>query len=370
MSELRILTLIMNEADINNKIENFQGYDNIHGYDKFHTPFLSIAIASYNYGKYLDRAFEAILRQDFKDFEIVYLDDASSDDSVDIIRRIIKEHPDMSIRLIQNSENMGIFESKTRLIRECAGQFIMLCDADDWMADGCLEALVQAVKTEGTDRAVCEVVDIDDTGKQLQIQDLPPEPSRWLWNINHGCIYRRSIIIENDIKIQLEPDDVNFITEFNRFSDKVSWIHRPLYYWYVHSDSSGRNISEHDRDETLSRFEEMMSYLGEICDSINSEQDRKELKLLAMKLYYLYLFHTMKGYSCKEKCRGYRSVSRIMNTYFPGYLNSGALNGMDRKLRSYAYNIIRYSVLLERLKLFLPAYMGYHLVSKVHYFDQ
>ncbi len=338
--------------------------------DGLMTPFLSIGIASYNYASYLERAFEAITRQTFRDFEVVYLDDASTDDSVKIINRIIDQHPDMRIRLICNNENKGIFESKSRLIRECRGEYIMLCDADDWMADGCLDALVKAVKSDKSDRAVCEVIDIDDMGKQLQIQHLPEEPSRWLWNINHGCIYKRSIFIENDIKIQYEPDDVNLIVEFSKYSDKVSWIHRPLYYWYVHMDSTGRNIKEEDKEDTILKFEAMIRYIDTVYKSRDNEQDKNQLELLAMKLYYLYLFHTMREYGIKEKYRGYKKAKKIMEDCFPGYYKSRVIIGMSKALRSYAYNIIRISTRLERMKLFEVAYMGYHLISKVHYFDQ
>lgn len=338
--------------------------------NRINNPFISIAIASYNYGRYLDRAIQAIARQKFKDFEVVYLDDASTDDSVEIINNIIKLYPDIHIRLIQNQVNEGIHKTKTRLIRECCGEYIMLCDADDWMADDCLEVLAGTAKAEGSDRVVCEVTDIDEKGRCLQIQNLPQEPSRWLWNLNHGCLYRRSILIDNDIVIQLEPDDVHLITELNKYTKKVSWVNRPLYYWLVHEDSSGRAVTQEMCEHSLNEFGKMTEYLKTTRSQMASKKDKDEIELLAMKLYYLYLFHTMKNYSLKGKLNQYRRVRKIMRDNFPGYLNAPAISSSKKIIRSYAYSIIRFSVILEKTKLFVPAYIGYHLISKVHYFDQ
>lgn len=338
--------------------------------NKTEQPFISIAIASYNYGRYLDRAIQAIARQKFKDFEVVYLDDASTDDSVEIIQKIIVSYPDIQIRLIQNRVNEGILKSKTKLIKECRGEYVMLCDADDWMADDCLEVLAETAKTEGADRVVCEVTDIDEEGRCLQIQDIPQEPSRWLWNLNHGCLYRRSILTDNSIAIQFEPDDVNLTTEFNKYTDKVSWVRRPLYYWLVHEDSSGRAVTQETYEQSLGEFDKMTEYLKLTRSQMTSKKDKDEIELLAMKLYYLFLFHTMKNYGLKSKLRQYRRVRQIMRDNFPGYLGAPALKLSKKAIRSYAYNIISFSVLLEKMRLFVPAYIGYHLVSKVHYFDQ
>ena len=55
----------------------------------FGVPYITIGIASYNYGKYLRRAFEAIKRQKFRNFEVLYCDDGSTDESVTIIQSFI-----------------------------------------------------------------------------------------------------------------------------------------------------------------------------------------------------------------------------------------------------------------------------------------
>jgi len=64
-------------------------------------PFITIGIASYNYANYLTEAFEAIRNQKFRDFEILYCDDGSTDESVEIIKGFIRDNPDLQIRLVE-----------------------------------------------------------------------------------------------------------------------------------------------------------------------------------------------------------------------------------------------------------------------------
>ena len=340
-------------------------------------PFISIAIASYNYAHYLLRGIKSIAGQSFKDFEVVYLDDDSKDDSVSIIHSIIEGHKDIHIRLVKNDKNMGILYSKTRLLRECRGKYIMLCDADDWMAEDCLEKLAKAAMKSDADRVVSEVININEDGKILQVQSLPEEPSKWMWNIHHGCLYKRSVIIDNNICIECEPDDVCFITKFNLYCKKTAWVHEKLYYWYVHTDSSGRATQSLKIETMTQKFEQAASYIYEIqrCmeylkSTPNGNKDIGYLEILAMKVYYLQLYHSMRYYSIKDKIAGYISLKGIMQKYFPEYLKNAYIKSSKRHIRPYAYYIIRMSMVLEKLHIIKPALIAYHIVSRFIYLDQ
>lgn len=336
------------------------------------TPFISIAIASYNYGKYLQRGFEAICRQSYKDFEVVYLDDASTDNSIEVIENFRESFPDIRIKLVQNTHNMGILYSKSRLIRECSGEYIMLCDADDWMADECLEKLASAAMTTKADRIVSEVVNIGDDGKIIQVQKLPQQPSRWLWNIHHGCLYKRSIAVDNNITILHEPDDVYFITMFNLYCKSTQWIHEPLYYWYVHKDSAGRKTGTNDDTIMLEKFDDMLEYIKcaiEQCE-ITDKESREYLEILAMKIYYLQIFHSMRYYSVSQKIKSYSKLRSIMKSYFPDYTRGRYELLSPKYIRKYAYYIIKLSRIIEKLHLMKPALAVYHLLAKIVYIDQ
>ncbi|MBR4342547.1 MAG: glycosyltransferase [Lachnospiraceae bacterium] len=337
-------------------------------------PLISIAIASYNYAKYLKKAITMIKKSEFRDFEIVYCDDCSTDDSVLVIREIIEENNDLSIRLIENEKNLGILATKTKLFYECKGKYIMLCDADDYMVEHCLDKLASvAIKTDA-DRIVSEVYDvvIDKNGKEkiLQKQDIPLKTSKWLWNLNHGCLYKREIFVKNHIKLDFIPDDVCLTTYFSIYSKSVAWVRKPLYCWCVHEDSAGRKKEKINNYRLVNDFDlavTKIDFISKKCTDIHKE----ELELLLIKLYYLQIFQGLKKCSLKDKYTVYSELKYLMDNRRSKYLeNIYIKNPKKMPLRKYAKIIVLLSASLEKLHLMKAGLLGYHLLSKVIYFDQ
>jgi len=96
-------------------------------------PTLSVTITSYNYGKYIEKTIKSVLNQTFSDFEIIIIDDASSDDSVQIIKRYVPL--DSRILLIVHQENKGIVPSLIEACQLARGTYHVHIDSDDWIAD-------------------------------------------------------------------------------------------------------------------------------------------------------------------------------------------------------------------------------------------
>jgi len=92
-------------------------------------PAISVLMSVYNGGKYLKESVESILNQTFSDFEFLITDDCSSDDTI----KILKEYSDKDsrIRLLLNSENIGLTKSLNRMIDISSGDFVARMDADD-----------------------------------------------------------------------------------------------------------------------------------------------------------------------------------------------------------------------------------------------
>lgn len=333
-------------------------------------PYLSICIASYNYAQYLERGLNAIKRQHFKDFEIIYLDDASTDNSAEIICGFIKDNPDMRISFKRHSENKGLTYTKTELLKLATGKYIMLCDADDWMADNCLEILVARAKTSDADRIISQVFDVDINGRVLQIQDFSKNPSKWLWNLHHGCLYKKTIIDKCNIRLLLYPDDVYLTTICNQYCKKVEWISEPLYYWLVHNESAGRKKKK-DVVKILEDFHNIIHFVNQVKEIIQEEQDKEEINLLLIKLYYLQLFHELKRCNLREKMQMYYRLKCEMKSNYPSFLNNPFLKIRgQRPARNYAMNIMRLGCFLEKIHMMWLGLIVYHLLCKWVIFDQ
>ena len=91
---------------------------------------VSILITNYNYGKYLNRCIRSCLNQTFDDYEIIIVDDCSTDDSAHILSRY-SNHP--KIRVVYNPVNLGVGASSYIGLQHALGKYIIRIDADDYV---------------------------------------------------------------------------------------------------------------------------------------------------------------------------------------------------------------------------------------------
>lgn len=90
-------------------------------------PQISVLLPVFNAEKYLEKALQSLLNQSFQNFEIVAMDDGSTDGSVEVL----KKFSDPRIRIEKNEKNLGLIATLNRGISLCQGEFIARMDADD-----------------------------------------------------------------------------------------------------------------------------------------------------------------------------------------------------------------------------------------------
>lgn len=98
---------------------------------------LSVCMITYNHEKYIQKAIESVLMQetDFE-YELVISNDNSTDTTHEIIEKLISEHPKASnIRYINRKENIGMINNAKETLQECKGEFIAICEGDDYWID-------------------------------------------------------------------------------------------------------------------------------------------------------------------------------------------------------------------------------------------
>ena len=104
------------------------------------TPKVTVVIPNYNHAKYLSKRIESVLNQTYSDFEVLYLDDASTDSSDQVFARY---QNDPRIRFLLNHKNSGsAFKQWNKGVQEARGQYIWLAEADDFADPRLLETLV------------------------------------------------------------------------------------------------------------------------------------------------------------------------------------------------------------------------------------
>lgn len=108
-------------------------------FNKRKFPKVSIISPVYNRGKYLSRFLKSIYYQNFRDIEIILIDDFSSDDSVMLIKQF--QNKDKRIILIKNNKNYGTFKSRNIGILMSSGKYVIIPDPDDILSQDSLKTL-------------------------------------------------------------------------------------------------------------------------------------------------------------------------------------------------------------------------------------
>ncbi|MGR6970262.1 glycosyltransferase family 2 protein [Streptomyces cynarae] len=108
-----------------------------HGSD----PVVSVVIPCHDYARYLPDAVSSVVAQTFRDWELVIVDDGSTDDTAEVAKGLIARHPDRCIRLLQQA-NAGVSAARNTGIEAAAGRYILPLDADDVIAPTMLEKTV------------------------------------------------------------------------------------------------------------------------------------------------------------------------------------------------------------------------------------
>lgn len=93
---------------------------------------ISVIVTSYNKSEYIEKCIESIENNTYKDLEIIIVEDCSTDNSLDIINRLIKKYD--NIRLIKNDINHGAGYSRNIGVKNSNGDYISFIDADDYIS--------------------------------------------------------------------------------------------------------------------------------------------------------------------------------------------------------------------------------------------
>ncbi len=97
---------------------------------------VSIVIPTYNSSKYIERTLSSVICQTYKNYEVIIIDDCSTDDTIDKVEKIIKENRNIDIYLIRKKINSGVAVSRNIGINLSKGRYIAFLDSDDiWKND-------------------------------------------------------------------------------------------------------------------------------------------------------------------------------------------------------------------------------------------
>lgn len=199
---------------------------------------VSIVIPLYNYEDYIEEALQSALSQTHPEYEVLVINDASTDKSADKIGPYLS-----SIRLLEHPQNLGISAARNTALRASKGDYLFMLDADDYISPRALEELSLFLDQNPHHQAVTsDYYEVSSQGEILQKVSAREKP------IACGLLFRREALFEiglyNETFLAREEEELlrRFRTRFSLGS-----LPLPLYYYRKH----GKNLTENT---------ELMSY--------------------------------------------------------------------------------------------------------------
>ena len=237
---------------------------------------VSVIIPNYNYASYLDDRFSTIINQKYPIYEIIFLDDCSSDDSVEKIKRYIDSSP-VSVRLLLNESNSGsVFRQWGKGISDARGDYIWIAEADDLSDERFLSEVMKGFFDPDVILSYSQSRQIDSKGKEIGPNYLKytSEIDEEKWKKN----YMRkgtseicdSLVIKNSIPnvsatVFKKIDITEVLNELIKFKNAGDWY---FYVWLLEKGdiyfvSESLNIHRRHRN-SITLKENPQSHFNEI----------------------------------------------------------------------------------------------------------
>jgi len=109
---------------------------------------VTIGIPVYNVEKYIRQTMDSALAQTFESIEFLIVDDCGTDSSISIVKELQETHPrGKDIRIVRQSQNLGIGEGRNRIVKEAQGRYLFFLDADDMLSSNAIQLLYDTAQS-------------------------------------------------------------------------------------------------------------------------------------------------------------------------------------------------------------------------------
>lgn len=217
---------------------------------------VSVVIPLYNAEKYIEKTLRSILNQTYSNFEIVIVDDASTDSSIDIVKNIC----DSRIRLYCNEDNEGIAYTRNRAISLSKGEYIALMDDDDIAPEYRLKDEVDVLnKNPDLDIVAGNTYSIDENDQIIGMfkpvyhnSELLKYDMMFCNQFGNGsALIRKDFIVQNEIEYRdnmYGAEDYRFWTECVSKGANIYTMDKIMLSWRKHNSESVKLKNSIERD--------------------------------------------------------------------------------------------------------------------------
>lgn len=254
-------------------------------------PMVSIIIPVYNAEKTIRRCVDSVLNQEYKDTELLLVDDGSTDLSGQICDEYARK--DSRVCVI-HKENTGVSDTRNLALERARGIYLQFLDSDDWISPDATSLMVRAAGESGCDMVISDFYRV--VGERVSHKgDIEPgglltreefagfmmeKPADFYYGVLWNKLFRRALVEENGLRMDKTIswcEDFMFNLEYIRHTKTIYALHVPIYY-YVKTKGSlasqGLSITK-----TIKMKSMVFSYYHDFYKSVLTEEDYEKNRL-------------------------------------------------------------------------------------------
>lgn len=214
-------------------------------------PLLSVIVPVYKTERYIENFTRSLLEQTYNNLEIIFVNDATPDRSIEIVERLVKEYPERSITVLHNSKNLGLGATRFVGFDAAKGEYLYTCDSDDRLDHEMLETLMTEAVTKDADMVACNILSEFSDHSEVRAYSVEDEETQknGLLAVKIGeaevslCnkVFRRRLLVDNNIRpcpnVNMGEDSA-ITVKLRYFSRKTIIVAKPMYYYNKTNDNA------------------------------------------------------------------------------------------------------------------------------------
>lgn len=264
---------------------------------------VSIIIPVYNVEQYIGECLESILNQRYKDYELIIIDDGSTDKSLDIIYNYKNKFENI---LILKQENKGVSEARNLAMNYVNGKYVIYIDSDDFLDENMLEILVARSEKFNADITICEYYFYySENSNKNRIQKYDVDEER-VYEKDEVIKYMLEDKLQGQLWHKLFKTDLlkatNFTFESGRYiqdifpvfkaisnCNRIVFVKKPLYYYRQRYTSTVYKKDMKIADDFFFASKSIMNYIKSNNIIIDKESFKKFCSITLIKFIGYYV---------------------------------------------------------------------------------
>ena len=209
---------------------------------------VSVIIPVYNSSKFLKRCLDSLMQQTLKDIEYIFINDASTDDSLAILRDYESKYTNRAIIIIDLKKNEGIANARNIGITYANGEYVTHCDSDDWIETETYESLYNSAKSRNADIASCNFIYEYPNYQHIVRQPYASEKEECIKKLLNGAIFpslwasiiKRELIVKYHLHFPKGlnmGEDLFFNIQAYYYSSTIISTDKAFYHYCHYQDS-------------------------------------------------------------------------------------------------------------------------------------